>query len=564
MTGSCPFRFTLRANPVFDLYLGMKRQITPMKHWEIVLLPPSCADEQVRLFADGMAMVAAADFGELDARVAGVRSTAGIRDLVGSVAGWDKQHRRMAESGLDKIACSLEQVGNKLAAAIARHSPQPEAALGGAPTELAAPLAAGLELTCRRLGIRTIPRGLEVLLAPFTPFGLPCEVISTADDALTCYTDYRVFRGGDFCQATLSVLAVALGARSVAATADDAPLWERIASAVSQVDRQRQALSRILMIVLANLTAAHAARVHIDPSHADNAERLGIYQRYRRLTAVIAPAWRQYLNGADGASQAVDAITRLLRDRPADYYIAGEPVDQMIADFYLLEFMSAEGNPIARRLLGRLEAALAEDFVRYLHIAIGAELGHYQATPLDTLPDELREFVAGVNAGDSRLRWPELYAAYGIRALFLAEDVFLHSGPEFGGRAWAPITVLLRDYLSGTINRRIFIDQCFSIKHNNGPIFDKIYDVSGVGPALAAQAAGDLARLSGLASQQVRYLYRRALVLRRLEHDPVWLGVQQDSAADVAAWEDKYGWRERPRQAIRTPRGPGGKIHEIH
>jgi hypothetical protein len=465
---------------------------------------------------------------------------AGIRGLATETA----RGGQACREGLDMIACSIEGARGQLERAIGAYRPPLDAALGASPGELAAALGACLDLAGRRLGFGTAALELDVLLVPFSPFALPCEVISAADRHVVCYTDYRVFRRCDFAQATLAVIAVTLGAAAAA------PLWDQIASAVTREEPQRRAMARILMIVLANMTAAHAVRAHLDPSHVDNAERLGIYQRYRRLTGAAAPAWRRYLSGSCPPDQAVRAVARALREMPADYYIMGEPVDAMVADFYLLELMSAEGNPIAGALLEKLEAALAEDFTRYLHIAVGAELGHFQATPLDTLPDELRGFVAAVNAGDSRLRWPELYAAAGVRALLLAEEAFCHSGPEFGGRAWAPIAALLRDYLTGRINRRVFIDQCFSIKHNNGPIFDKIYDVSGVGSALAAQAAGDLARLAALASPEVRHLYRRGLALRRLVHDPVWLGVQQDTASDVADWEDRYGWqnpRDRPK-----------------
>ena len=57
---------------------------------------------------------------------------------------------------------------------------------------------------------------------------------------------------------------------------------------------------------------------------------------------------------------------------------------------------------------------------------------------------------------------------------FLAE-VF-HEGNwsgGYGGKAWAKVAEVLRDYVWGTISAEMMMDTAFTLAHNNGPIFNK-------------------------------------------------------------------------------------------
>jgi cyclophilin family peptidyl-prolyl cis-trans isomerase len=63
-------------------------------------------------------------------------------------------------------------------------------------------------------------------------------------------------------------------------------------------------------------------------------------------------------------------------------------------------------------------------------------------------------------------------------------------------------------YVTWEIPDRVFIDQCFTLEHNNGSVFDKFYDVQDVRTVLDAQAALDLDTLQRHASAAVRGLLR--------------------------------------------------------
>src|SRR6266542_923599 len=44
-----------------------------------------------------------------------------------------------------------------------------------------------------------------------------------------------------------------------------------------------------------------------------------------------------------------------------------------------------------------------------------------------------------------------------------------------GGLKWATCAAVAGDYLSGTLSRTSFIDRCWTLEHNGGSAFNKIY-----------------------------------------------------------------------------------------
>jgi hypothetical protein len=131
---------------------------------------------------------------------------------------------------------------------------------------------------------------------------------------------------------------------------------------------------------------------------------------------------------------------------------------------------------------------------------------------------------------------------HGLKALDLAENVFRLDGwrRNFGGEAWARVVVALREYLSGRLKRRIFVDRCFSLEHNSGCVFDKLWATGNVRPALEAHGVDDYATLLHHASSQVQLLWRQQLWIVRHDYDPVWLGVQHTDGADDL-WPEASG-----------------------
>lgn len=54
-------------------------------------------------------------------------------------------------------------------------------------------------------------------------------------------------------------------------------------------------------------------------------------------------------------------------------------------------------------------------------------------------------------------------------------DLFYHGSFSggYGGKAWAAVAKVLRDYVHGTISAEVMMDTAFTLCHNNGPIFNK-------------------------------------------------------------------------------------------
>ncbi|MGH2693312.1 MAG: hypothetical protein ACRDJJ_00715 [Actinomycetota bacterium] len=207
-------------------------------------------------------------------------------------------------------------------------------------------------------------------------------------------------------------------------------------------------------------------------------------------------------------------------------------LSEAAADFYLMENLVADGDGEARRALARHEEELAREFSCYLDVAVGGEL-RYARRHLgdDALPRELRCYFTEIgpgHRGKAWMVWTVVRRALGPRALILAEEVFSHDGwrENFGGSAWACVSRLLRSYLVGELMPRIFVDQCLSLEHNTGSVFNKLFDTTKLARVLVAQSEDDFERLLAHASGQVRRRWRLREWRKRQEHDPIWLGVQ--------------------------------------
>jgi len=210
------------------------------------------------------------------------------------------------------------------------------------------------------------------------------------------------------------------------------------------------------------------------------------------------------------------------------------------ADFYLLETLAnVKGDPWAAPRLATHESTLAEEFACYLDIAIGGELRHAK-NYLHELPKELTPYFREVSDGErgkAWLTWTVIRRAFGLEALDLAEEVFDDPGwpRNFGGRAWGYVARALRAYLEGARIPRLFVDQCFNLEHNTGCILNKLYNVTRLPRVLSAHGKDDYATLLSAASPEVRERWKWHEWRIRIEHDPIWLGVQLLESFDHAA-----------------------------
>lgn len=210
-------------------------------------------------------------------------------------------------------------------------------------------------------------------------------------------------------------------------------------------------------------------------------------------------------------------------------------------DFYLLEALAnIEGVAKARPKLLALESKLAREFTDYLDIAVGGELRYAQSHLGDQIPSELAPYFNEVNThrrdrGTAWLIWGVIRRKLGNRALELAELTFEQPGwrASFGGGPWAGIARVLRSYLEGRINDRIFVDRCWSLQHNSGCALNKLYSTYGLAAVLEAHGNDDYPTLVRSASAEVRGLWETHRKQKRravwLDHDPAWLG--------IGAWE---------------------------
>lgn len=88
------------------------------------------------------------------------------------------------------------------------------------------------------------------------------------------------------------------------------------------------------------------------------------------------------------------------------------------------------------------------------------------------------------------------------------DPVVPHKGnTSVGGRKWATAASICASYLDGEMTPRTFVDRCWSLQHNGGSLFNKLWDTSYLMATLVKQAEGDYSVLAGHSSAPVRQLW---------------------------------------------------------
>ncbi|QSB17242.1 peptidylprolyl isomerase [Natronosporangium hydrolyticum] len=278
--------------------------------------------------------------------------------------------------------------------------------------------------------------------------------------------------------------------------------------------------------------SAHLIR-SVEPDHRPCVDVLGAIWRYPRLAAVIDRHWGRYLAGLVAREECLTDLANELGGRHPRWYVEDVDATSLAADFYVLEWLSAAGCDEAQRRFAQWVPGLADYFARQIDLTIGGELGHFERARRHRLPEPVGSFIERVTAGDSRVAWWRTRRELGqLRALTLAAETFNGPGLEYGGEAWGPVAATLRRYLELEIPPAIFVDQCFSLEHNNGSLFDKYFATEGLRELLDAQAAGDLLALTARASVEVRRLWHRHRARHRAGYDPQWLWAEAEALVD--------------------------------
>ncbi|MEH1016374.1 peptidylprolyl isomerase [Micromonospora sp. CPCC 206060] len=493
-------KVTYHRSTSLDLYLALHREVLGRCSWEVSLLPRP-VEPVIAAFRDGLRgwrgnatpippVGFAATGGPqepLDEPTRTVlRAMAAARpSLLPAIDGY-AEHRARAEAELDRRLC-LDRVAGPLAEAM------------GVP-------GTGLEL--------------PLYLVPFAPYPPSVGFLTDGGRVVGGYLDCRRYVGATLADAALTQLGWAL----LRNEQHPDHLLHRLRALLPDSGPYPDRLRLLLTKVLVELTAGHLIR-STDPTHRPCVDVLGTAWRFPRLYDLARRHWLRYLDGLTDREDALAAIAGEAASYAPRWYVENIDGAALAADFYLLEWLAASGDAAARARLAEWAPQLGADFAAQLDVIIGTELGHYECARRDTLDPALAGFLAEVTTGDSRVGWWRSRRALGeVPALDLAVQAFAGPGVEYGGEAWAPIAAMLRRYAAGELPARVFIDQCFTLQHNNGCLFDKYFEAEHLWPVLEAQAAGDLELLARHASAEVRGRWQRHRRQREAGYSPRWLG----------------------------------------
>lgn len=506
-----------------ELFLALQREVAGRFAWEITALPRPVTP-QIAQFRDGVQSWRRAGLDQLPAWLAAPR----LSDLTG--VGVDPAFHE----GAGLVTSAIEAARADLEAALADLDPLRSAAIRTLDDQMR------LEEVDDRLRTALGATGEEftlplhtVTLAPWPSIGF----LSDGNRLAGAYLDCRRNQGSMLIEGVLTLLGWALLRDQPSADGLMARLAERLPGSGPYHRRLRAVAAKTIV----EMTAGALTRV-FDPEHQVGVTVQGTAWRYPRLYGAVERAWGPYLNDLADRDDALDSLAaELTRYRP-HWFVDHVDASSLVADFYLLEYLAASGDADGARRLEQWTPQLAKDLVGQLDLVIGAELGHYERAPSGYLPEPLREFLHRISEGDSQAAWPRVRAESGaVAALEMAAQAFRGPGVEFGGEAWAPIAEMLRRYLANEMPQRVFIDQCFTLQHNNGSLLDKYFDVENVQSVLDAQASGRLETLAAHASEEVREAW---LVHRSGDHSPAWLAKDPRSATGTGSPDDGRGWFE--------------------
>lgn len=486
-------RINRTRSAMLDLFLATQRELLGRFSFETTLLPLPTVPE-VAAFTEGFESWAPIIRTDIPAAVAAASDPAELVTLL--------DDERLAE-GARIIATAMAAAEPTVAPIIARYDAMRERAAA----DLDAILVADRYLPplCDALGTAPTDRTLDIHLVPFAPHTPAVGYLADGGALTGLYVDCNRFRDTTMADSVLTLLCWA----HLMETRDDpanlsVELARRLPGGMPYQRRLRVLLTKILVEML----AGHLVRA-VRPDHRPCFDVLGTQWRYPRLFAVAERHWTRYLRGDSSRAEAMAGMAGDLAAYSPRWFVDHVDPSSLAADFYLLEWMAAAGNREAGIRLAHWLPQLCADIAGHLDSAVGGELGHFGRVPLQLYTPGLADLLETMREGDSRVAWPQLRTELGhARALDLARQTFAGLGVEFGGNAWHPIAEMMLRYVTGEIPDRIFVDQCFTLEHNNGSVFDKFYDVQDMRAVLDAQARTDVDTLARHASAAVRSLLR--------------------------------------------------------
>jgi hypothetical protein len=162
------------------------------------------------------------------------------------------------------------------------------------------------------------------------------------------------------------------------------------------------------------------------------------------------------------------------------------PVELLLAreaaDFYLLLDLHLDGLDD-----GRFNSCVARQsvwFSCYGDMVVGGELrytcGHVGDITSNVHP-KLIDALRGVQHASRHEAWEEwavVRRVHGADALQWAEQAFKAFGnpATYGGYKWAYIAEVVHKYVTGEYTPLLFVDMCWSLEHNGGQFFGKLWN----------------------------------------------------------------------------------------
>ncbi len=342
----------------------------------------------------------------------------------------------------------------------------------------------------------------RVFLVPLAPHYPGSGLLMERGRPTGSYVDCDRFRG-----TTLVDAVVALTVWLLLFGGPDDVFLNKLKRLLPAGTRSNGHLRSLILKVIVELTAAHETTI-LFPLHRGSIDLLGTQWRLPRLCALVEREWIPVLRGERSPDQALMSISGEVESLGGDWYTEEVEASALASDFYILGYLASSGDSLAEATYDAWLGPLARYLFEHLGLVIGGELGHYAEMPPDDAHlRKVRWFAEIVNRGDSRVGWHDARVEMGdIEALTCAAMCFEGLGDSYGGHAWHPVAQLLQMFASGAIHEPVFIDQCFTLQHHNGPLFDKYLNVDDLGQVLAFQAGGDLFGLSQYCSEEVRQM----------------------------------------------------------
>lgn len=205
---------------------------------------------------------------------------------------------------------------------------------------------------------------------------------------------------------------------------------------------------------------------------------------------------------------------------------------QQAADFYITN-EAAMDHKVLKPQADKQADFLADQFSRYLAMAIGGELRHTRTSqhaswisqPVAQVLEEIsydKKTWKILSRNQAWYRWAEIFLPKGYKQrtglIRTARRIFRRGRWNrcYGGNNWSLIAKTLYEYLHQDITATTFVDTVFGLYHNCNLVLDKVWKVDSLTHTLDANFKHDMTALYQKCSQDTKGVIS---LWRRFNHD---------------------------------------------